>query len=792
MRPFTEGDGNDVADERSANPGYVLGQLAAAFRNSQEHADSATRRRAVKKIDNWVKVFTGMLSGTLRVGARTPVTDTPAWATLEVVQGGFATGELLAGGALQAHEKALLERLTAVPSAPPRTLLNSYYLGDDGITELQRRVKTGCYRVNVPDEGALPVIAWLLEHGYAEAARDLLSEIGPFLDRLRFYPIPTSQPLTDSSHVSLQTIGQTIQSLMAIQAPKRLLAQREAAQIWAPLCDRAVALFLETIEGPVPTLQTGPDGKPLRRPTGSFLIEGGWPCQHYSEGWTARAKALLEDYRRLRLEHSQCGKPERKGENFAILREYLKICASNPHRLTGRDVGRIRQVLAGIVTRRGVPRSERSRSLRQFQSSIVNRPTHADLAQVVIHRMTQLPPDDGLPALDEVLAPVTAQEAVSHGLEPDQPLAEPLAGKVRRCLAAPVETLVEMEIITSGEVLARVIPQITAQVRAAGLADPDLRRLYGAIYQAFRRRRSLLLLNLESQVKLTELPWVRAIEAHRERDQSTQELALQTLEQVARLAITSFPQQILPNKLLQEVRALAEGAGLRLPLVDEVAADIFMGAFTEKFLRAAQVAGTLLEGTLYERYYGLSYARVRRIDDVRHLRHITPTSPMFFELCSELAGPAGDGSWVARNGMIIEQEQILTTHNLAVLFTALGLADTLRPHLGDLARRCFEWICRRQRQQPANWRARLQAVKNSAYAWRQMIFFLALEPDEVVRAFLTWASDHLSQQHPEFAMRFQPALNGLDRAIHGLSPEDAAGKATRFLGWSQETHWLLQ
>jgi hypothetical protein len=49
------------------------------------------------------------------------------------------------------------------------------------------------------------------------------------------------------------------------------------------------------------------------------------------------------------------------------------------------------------------------------------------------------------------------------------------------------------------------------------------------------------------------------------------------------------------------------------PLVEEVAADIFMGTFTEKWARAAAVASNSLDGTLYARYYDLpgSHAWVR-------------------------------------------------------------------------------------------------------------------------------------------------------------------------------------
>ena len=74
---------------------------------------------------------------------------------------------------------------------------------------------------------------------------------------------------------------------------------------------------------------------------------------------------------------------------------------------------------------------------------------------------------------------------------------------------------------------------------------------------AFRRRRSLLLLNLESQVELSELPWVAVIDPYRRTGLDARERARQTLEQLVTVAATGFPQQILPNKLLQEVRALA-------------------------------------------------------------------------------------------------------------------------------------------------------------------------------------------------------------------------------------------
>jgi hypothetical protein len=467
-------------------------------------------RRLVIKA--WVSVIEGMFSGALQVGSRTPVASAPNWATLEVAHGGFATGELLAGGTIQPHERELLSRLPTPREGAERITINSYFLSDEGITELQRLLKSGCYRVAVPEEGALLVIAWLLGRGEVDSARAVLDEVGPFMSRLRFYPVPDSRPPTVGSVVHLQDIRQTIQDLSAIRAPSAILALREAIRVWAPLCDRVVELFIETVRGPIPTLRLDLDGKPLKTPEGKFVIEGGWPCQVYPDGSQARATALLEEYRRLRSEHQRCRKPDHRKRSFACLCGYLETCVRDPGRLIGRDVGLVRLLLAGSVV----------------------------------------------------------------------------------------------------------------------------------------KRRSLLLLNLQSQTRFDELPWVRVVDSCRQNDLNAREHARQTLEQVVALAITAFPEKILPNKLLQEIQSLVDGAGLEAPIVDELAAGIFVGDFSEKFVRSAQKAGELLTGTLYERYYGVPYARVRAIDDVKPSRYGTATSQAYVRLCIELAGEAEGGALVGR------------------------------------------------------------------------------------------------------------------------------------------------
>lgn len=130
-----------------------------------------------------------------------------------------------------------------------------------------------------------------------------------------------------------------------------------------------------------------------------------------------------------------------------------------------------RRVLANTIAKRGAPGSERRASLRAMQA--------AETGEA-----------DGVPA--------------GHPMPPH------LIAKVTRALEAPVEELVARNVITSGDVLARVLPQVTAGLLAANLDDPRLAALYAQTYAAFRR--SLLLLNLEHQIRFEELPWIGILE----------------------------------------------------------------------------------------------------------------------------------------------------------------------------------------------------------------------------------------------------------------------------------------
>ncbi|MEY3211300.1 MAG: hypothetical protein RIT28_1781 [Pseudomonadota bacterium] len=745
------------------------------------------------KIQRWQAVIDGMGAGTLRVGDRAPVADVPVWATLEVAHGGFATGSLLAEAPLDEAEHALLATLPAdAPGATPRGKLNHHALSGPGQAALLARVLDGRYRVEVPEEGALAVVAWLMHRGTIDRALEIIEAIAPFLERLRFTPRDADTALAAGLSVFREPVGAVRDALAQRGGSKQVAAMNEALRVWNPLTDRAVALLLETVEGEPPSLETDATGALVRGPKRQPVVKGGAPLVKLDEAWRARARAYLDELDAAAKRHRRCAGPRAEGSTLGVLSAAIRRALGHK---TPAPKANVRAVLAGAVHRRGAPGSEIHTILRQEQAAIAARPSNQELAKLLADRLRAYPPQAGLPSLEEVSGPAREDELPQA---PGFVLPASLTEKLGRCLEAPVEELMALGVVPSAEVLAELLPQITAQTVAAGVDDPALRRLFVSIYGAFRRRRTLLLLNLQSQVRLDELPWVAALSVFRKQNLSGQARAQQTLEQVSALAFTGFPQTILPNPLISEMSTLSEAAGLKLPLVEELAADIFMGTFTPKFERAAVVASTLLSGRLYARYYDLPEASAYpKAETPKEKRWGKTTAEGFAALCQARAKPTNDTKArafsVAANGVVLEQAQILHTHNLAVLFEALGLGRTLAHRLVPMAKDCFVWILRRNAQPVADWKAQLQLIKNSAYAWRQMIFFLSLAPQDEVSGFMAWARETLSAQTEARVTRLKPALVGLE-AIVGGARFDAEGRTPqggrRLLGWTLGPHWL--
>jgi hypothetical protein len=327
----------DEEEKIRANSGYALGQLAKALLGKGE--------TAAKLVKQWQQVLAGMAQGILQIGSRVPVAETPPWITLEVVLGGFATGNFAAGGVLNPYEidKILeLQKHGLVPETDTnhtnenagRTALNIYFASAEGRHELSNALRSGCFRAHVPEEAALLVSTWLIERGETDRATQLLEVLGPFFDRLRFYPEPAIEPLrvVPGDVVYLQPAGFCVRKLREKRQQQSVVRMNESIKVWTPLYDRAVSLFLETVEGQVPELVREEfSGKLARSANGQPIASGGWPCKQYPANWAPRVTALLQEYAAASKIHGLCKKHENPKENFARLRKYLASPVRIPH-----------------------------------------------------------------------------------------------------------------------------------------------------------------------------------------------------------------------------------------------------------------------------------------------------------------------------------------------------------------------------------------------------------------------------------------------------------------------------
>ena len=270
--------------------------------------------------------------------------------------------------------------------------------------------------------------------------------------------------------------------------------------------------------------------------------------------------------------------------NFSILRDALERCPHNSAALSGRDVGRVRSALAATIARRGRPDSPRHAEVRAMQAGLLALPTRRQIARELVDRLSRLAADGGIADPSELLAPAQPWSG--------QPVAVPssLVRKVQRALDAPIEVLVE------------------------------------------------------HQVRIDELPWVAALKTFRTNEPESRWSSRQTLTQTTMLTLRSFPQTMLPNPMVREIAALAKNAELTVPLVDEVAADIFMGTFTAKWRDSAAVTSAFLTDSRYSRYYDLPppaiFASPQPARLLARLRGGTEIAEDFAALCKERAKEA--------------------------------------------------------------------------------------------------------------------------------------------------------
>ena len=763
----------------SVTPAFPLAQLSRLLA-SDASTDDATanitaKKAASKKAASWLQLFIGMTSGTVVVGSRQPVKDVPVWATLEVLHGGFASGNLCS--ALVAGDAS-----------------NASFFTEDGARRLSEMLDTGCYRLQCAEQGALLVVVWLLRSGCVDEATALMAEITPYFEKLRFYPYSAEAAVEPTPLVSVCTVRDVLTRLAEVN-PSRSRCASLAALAWLPLKHELIALFLRTLgcsHDPEyvckeePRVIASGDSKFVKKGKISLpraqVMHGdclrhdvcGQPLHSFPLGWMTAAEAVLLRYNELSRGLQRMTEGSSRHTLVTCLEASITSGGVRPVVLEKKFYSRLHDLLADYNSTRGKPGTE---TLQLYFTTIQNAATQvtvpvSSFIPELYKRLEQYPQGRGLPNPDDVLGDIKLGETL-------HPVPLSLKNLVCRAREDTLGNLISLKLVSSCEMLAALVPGLSAEASSVGFEDPVLQQLSYAIRVAFRSRRSLLLRGLEHQVTLDELPWAAAIQRLFTVHAAARSGALCTLKLIVTQALDAFPQTMLPNKLVQTCLELVTAAGFEIkdvPLVNELAADIFEGGFSQKFLAAARIAARLSGCCdLYAHYYGLdiAYKRILEDDDM--------TTDAFGTLCFELAGVVKGRFWSggkAANGKVIERQQLLTTQNLAVLTQVLDL----QLDWATLATKTWVWFVNALSNVPGDFVSCLCLRKDAAYAWRQLVYYVSRLPsvanqNDMLKTLARTATKERAHLHCVTTFLFP-----LVQAVGRLSPAQVAVYGWRTAG----------
>lgn len=709
-------------------------QVFRAYMAVAGAGDPVSKARAMARITKWRLVQQGIAVGRLSVGSRTPVDGVPAWATLEVLHGGFASGALLASAPLSPAELALARSLDD-SGGNPRVTLNRHYLSPQGRSELLSALAAGQLAIDLPEQGALPAVAWLLEQGRREQAFRVIDELAPFFDRLRFWP-SLRPPAPHGELLQLRSHSLVAERLRHKKTPKQITILLSRYGTWNSLYDRLVALIWSTRA----------QDEVLRTLSAEFFSE---------------LAEILEGVEEARQD-DPVGEPGKKSNFQRLLPALQRLHQDNA--LGESQQAHVAHCMGVYLSKYGEPGGAKLSALRRQQSAFLTHPRVIELYQAMARRL-----EVGLPAdFERLVLPVHEPGHPRLGVPVEVPKA--LRAKVLACRPGSLEQLLEWGVVSSNEVMAALIPTLSARALAQSAVDEQARSLLELSYQAFAGRRSLLLVNLASQVGLEELPWIEAIRAVDVHTQATVEAALRVCDRVVGLSLSHFPEQPLANPFVRQLQLLRKQAG-QSRLVQELAADIFQGHYSDHFVRMAKESCAGLRVSVYGRYYDLpSDAEL---------------SKPFAILCRQRSPKRTLGD-LSSNGQSIEQSLILTSHNLWALWQDGELERTMAPALEPMAQRCFlvalGLIC----GESPNARVALERKRRAGAVWRQMLFFLSMHGAPSVSAFGRWCTARFQAASSEPAhARFEPYYLGLLGVLGGerFGSEGQLLESKRLLGW---------
>ena len=740
-----------------------------------------------------------------RWGSRRPTTY-PEWVTLEVAHGGFATGRAKSAFLVEAEQ--LKERSEHAEVPEPRT--NQSFLNEEGLQELAAMLDSGLYQIEFPENSAFLVLVHLLRQDRVQDARELMQELAPYIDEIRFYPsasatAPTFSPLKVGV-INIRELKGILHSIQGACGKRGLTMSRhqDGCDFYQPIQAQALRILTDVLEngGALPSDCTEIK-KEIEALATQYFIVNPIPSKVVVKVAT---KGVAQDPHPV-------SKHIRAHSTTRVLVEALCTMALG-NQLSEEELktvtDRVRTVAAknGVV---GTPRYETYRARVELSSAVSNNGAEVGMAAAKILNsekqadQSYLEESEVTALAEKVMAAVNKSSGNNNGYStairaPRQyhgTSASQLPTRVQsafsRAVSRTIEEHIEAGVINSAEMIADVVPVLFNAAASNKIEDPVLRRLYCDLAVAFSRRRSLLLLDLQSQVRLDELPFAKPMLAGLKSGSGNSAEVVATIDTIriaTRAWLDHFPHTMTPNRFVSAIKgvirglrgptnqnsyapapsntgifaaisnmlglsrtaAVAEAPAAPTPstpevemprLLEELAADIFMGSFSSNFPLSTLQAAKALRGTIYERYYNLSAIYAKLIAEMGRVAQTTtaagPPSQLGSILldcatdCQPLWGADNTGRYTVANGRIIEAVMVLSTHNLYQLYSWLGLEQAAPSEGGvnnlNAARATWKYIIGVFTNPPAD---TYYGYRMVAYAWRQLLFFLSMEEKRVV------------------------------------------------------------
>lgn len=563
-----------------------------------------------KKKDS-VDALNGALEGKFIHGTRNPDINYPTWITKRVAPGGFYAG---AKYELKEGENNI-------------TILNE----PEEMLKYANMIEYISHNLNGPEPLMIPTIAYLENNGKIKEANTLKELIRPYINNIRFYPIT--------------------EEIMKTKKKPNVFASLETIYQFTKWCNDTYISKLKDEENLINMFKKKNDFKNdlinLFRETIIIVDKSEWPMQKVSQEWLEKAHQLY-NANKWYLYDSFKRKRGSLYNLWSILQNIIpqqRIETEFPiTRITGKEVRWIKIYL------------EANKNLKYY--NIEHLQSKQQEAQNLLKYLTSIN--------EQHLEKMHYEEIKEKYKDVEHVVFE----KLNKCVLYSLEELKELGYIPSSETFVELAQPMEAFLQTI---DFDFKEditveehLKYLLYKSFKNMRSLLLLNLESQLKINEIPQYNVLcKVYKRDSKSSNSLILSKL--LLSYYTEWFPGDIMPNRVVKMFYNLLKSEDKNLGLCEEIACDIFQRRFGEKYDTSLNIAKNNMINTLYSEYFEL--------DDIyKNPLNLTGLS---LTLKEKYYGN-NNAYWTNSNGQQIHASMVLTTHNLTQLDRFLDNLDVLK------------------------------------------------------------------------------------------------------------------